>query len=185
MNVVCLKGRLSRDPEVRYTDGGGAVAKFSLAVDRAFKKDGDDKTTDFISCISFGKTAEFVEKYFTKGMEMALRGHIQTGSYTNRDGNKVYTTDVICDSIEFCGSKKDNQQNQQVQRQAPLQQPTYQQPQAQYQMPPQGQYQAPPQQPVYQGQYQQQYSQPQPQPQPQNQDWMNIPPGSAEELPFN
>lgn len=107
MNSTQLIGRLCRDPEVRYSGEGDkatAIARFTLAVDRRFKKDGGD-TADFISCVAFGKTGEFVEKYFHKGMRMALNGRIQTGSYNNKDGVKVYTTDVIAENVEFCESK--------------------------------------------------------------------------------
>lgn len=106
MNSVQLIGRLTRDPEVRYTDGGSTIARFSLAVDRRFKQEGDD-TADFINCIAFGKTAEFIEKCFSKGKKIALNGRIQTGSYTNKDGVKVYTTDVVAESVEFVESKGD------------------------------------------------------------------------------
>lgn len=99
MNHVTLIGRISRDPEVRYTQGNMAIAKYSLAVDR-FKEG-----TDFISCVAFGKNAEFAEKYLKKGMKIALEGHIQTGSYDGKNG-KVYTTDVVVDRQEFCESRK-------------------------------------------------------------------------------
>lgn len=102
MNNVTLMGRLTRDPEVR--DGATKIGKLNLAVDRRFKKEGE-ASADFINCVAFGKTAEFVEKYLHKGTKIALVGHIQTGSYTNKDGNKVYTTDVIIDSLEFAESK--------------------------------------------------------------------------------
>lgn len=107
MNSVNLIGRLCRTPEVRRSGEGDkatAIARFILAVDRRFKKDGGD-SADFISCVAFGKTGEFVEKYFHKGMRMALNGRIQTGSYTNKDGVRVYTTDVIAENVEFCESK--------------------------------------------------------------------------------
>lgn len=104
MNSVQLVGRFTRDPEVRYADSGTSIARFNLAVDRRFKKEGGD-TADFIGCIAFGKTAEFVEKYFRKGMRVGLNGRIQTGSYTNKDGVKVYTTDVVVDNVEFVESK--------------------------------------------------------------------------------
>ena len=107
MNSVQLLGRLTRDPDVRYTDGGSTIAKFSLAVDRRFKHEGGE-TADFINCIAFGKTAEFIEKYFHKGMKIALNGRIQTGSYTNKDGVKVYTTDVVVENVEFAESKNNN-----------------------------------------------------------------------------
>ena len=104
MNSVQLLGRLARDPEVRYTDGGATIASFTLAVDRRFKQENGD-TADFISCKAFGKTAEFIEKYFGKGKKLALNGRIQTGSYTNKDGVKVYTTEVIVENVEFVESK--------------------------------------------------------------------------------
>ena len=104
MNTVNLVGRLTRDPEVRYTDGGASVAKFSLAVDRRFKQEGG-QTADFPNCVAFGKTAEFIEKYFRQGQRMGATGRIQTGSYTNKDGVKVYTTDVIVENVEFVESK--------------------------------------------------------------------------------
>lgn len=111
MNKVVLMGRLVRDPEVRYSAGNNtAVAKFTLAVDRKFHRDGD-ATADFINCVSFGKTAEFAEKYFHKGIKIVVSGRIQTGSYTNKDGNKVYTTDVVVEEQEFAESKAASTQN--------------------------------------------------------------------------
>lgn len=106
MNKVILMGRLTRDPEVRYTQGdnASAVARFSLAIDRRFKKDGE-QTADFISCVAFGKTGEFIEKYGRKGTKFVVEGRIQTGSYTNKDGQKVYTTDVVVEQVEFAESK--------------------------------------------------------------------------------
>lgn len=106
MNKCVLMGRLTRDPEVRYTQGdnASAVARFSLAVDRKFKKDGD-QTADFINCVAFGKTGEFIEKYGHKGTKFVVEGRIQTGSYTNKDGQKVYTTDVVVEQVEFAESK--------------------------------------------------------------------------------
>lgn len=107
MNKVILMGRLTRDPEVRYSQGQNgeqmAIARFSLAVDRRAK---GETSADFPSCVAFGKTAEFIEKFFRQGMKVALEGRLQTGSYTNRDGNKVYTTDVIIEAAEFAESKK-------------------------------------------------------------------------------
>lgn len=107
MNKVILMGRLTRDPEVRYTQGATstAVANYTLAVDRRFKKDGE-ASADFIRCVTFGKSAEFAEKYFRQGTKLVNCGHIQTGSYTDKDGRKVYTTDVIVDEQEFAESKK-------------------------------------------------------------------------------
>ena len=110
MNNVVLMGRLTRDPDVRYSTQGEqqtAIARFTLAVDRRFKRDGSDQNADFISCVAFGKTAEFIEKYVNKGTKLTLSGRIQTGSYTNKDGQKVYTTEVVVDEQEFVESKKD------------------------------------------------------------------------------
>ena len=106
MNKVILMGRLTRDPEVRYSAGENAlaVARYTLAVDRRFRRDGE-ASADFISCVAFGRTAEFAEKYFRQGLKIAVTGRIQTGSYTNRDGQKVYTTDVVVEEQEFAESK--------------------------------------------------------------------------------
>lgn len=104
MNSVQLTGRLTRDPDVRYADSGATIARFTLAVNRRFKSE-NGPDADFIGCIAFGKTAEFIEKYFSKGQKMDLNGRIQTGSYTNKDGNKVYTTDVVIENVEFGESK--------------------------------------------------------------------------------
>lgn len=112
MNKVILMGRLTRDPDVRYSQGENAtaVARFTLAVDRRFKRDGD-ATADFINCVSFGKAAEFAEKYLRQGAKIAVTGRIQTGSYTNKDGVKVYTTDVVVEEQEFAESKAASAQN--------------------------------------------------------------------------
>ena len=106
MNKVILMGRLTRDPEVRYSAGENAlaIARYTLAVDRRFRRDGE-ATADFINCVSFGRTAEFAEKYFRQGLKIAVTGRIQTGSYTNRDGQKVYTTEVVVEEQEFAESK--------------------------------------------------------------------------------
>lgn len=106
MNKAILMGRLTRDPEVRYTSGENslAIARYTLAVDRKIRKDGD-ATADFIPCVVFGRSAEFVEKYFRKGLKIAIVGHVQTGSYTNRDGQNVYTTEVVVEEQEFAESK--------------------------------------------------------------------------------
>ena len=108
MNKVILMGRLTRDPEVRYspTQSGEqmAIARYTLAVDRRYKRDGE-QTADFIGCVAFGKSAEFTEKYLRQGTKIAISGRIQTGSYTNKDGNKVYTTDVVVEEQEFAESK--------------------------------------------------------------------------------
>lgn len=106
MNNVNLMGRLTKDPDVRYTPGQNmAVARFTLAVDRRRVKDDGTRDADFISCVAFGKTAEVAEKYFKKGTKLAIRGHIQTGSYQKQDGSRVYTTDVVVDEAEFAESK--------------------------------------------------------------------------------
>ena len=110
MNSVQLIGRLTRDPEIRYTDGGASIARFGLAVDRRFKQE-NGADADFINIVSFGKTAEFIEKYFHKGMKIALNGRIQTGSYTDKDGKKVYTTDIVAENVEFCESKGNSANN--------------------------------------------------------------------------
>ncbi|MBQ1870856.1 MAG: single-stranded DNA-binding protein [Lachnospiraceae bacterium] len=104
MNKVILMGRLTRDPEVRYTGGeSSAVARYTLAVDRRFKKEGGD-TADFIQCVAFGKSGEFAEKYFKKGTKVVVEGRIQTGSY-EKDGQRIYTTDVVVEQQEFAESK--------------------------------------------------------------------------------
>ena len=108
MNNVQLVGRLTRDPEIRYANSGTSIARFSTACDRRFKREGEPDA-DFISCIAFGKTAEFIEKWFHKGSRIGLVGRIQTGSYTKDDGTKVYTTDVIAESVEFVESKSSGQ----------------------------------------------------------------------------
>ena len=108
MNKVILMGRLTRDPEIRYTQGDNpmCIARYTLAVDRRFNRNNDDgNNADFIPCVCFGKSAEFVEKYLLKGTKMAVIGRIQTGSYTNRDGVKVYTTEVVIEEQEFAESK--------------------------------------------------------------------------------
>ncbi len=107
MNKVILMGRLTRDPEVRYSAGESstAVARYTLAVDRRFRREGSDQTADFIGCVAFGRSAEFAEKYLRQGTKICVTGRIQTGSYTNRDGQKVYTTDVVVEDQEFAESK--------------------------------------------------------------------------------
>lgn len=106
MNLVSLIGRIVADPEMKYTNGGATIAKFRIAVPRRFKKDGQPDT-DFLNCLAFGKTAEFVEKYFKKGMRVALNGSIQTGSYKNKDGQTVNTVDIVADNVEFVESKQE------------------------------------------------------------------------------
>lgn len=111
MNQVQIVGRLTRDPELKYTQGAEpmAITRFTVAVDRRVKKQGEE-SADFISCIAFGKTADFVAQYFGKGQRIGLTGRIQTGSYTNKDNQKVYTTDVIAENVEFVESKAANEQ---------------------------------------------------------------------------
>ena len=113
MNKVILMGRLVRDAEVRYSQGDAstAVARFTLAVDRRFKRDNDEQTADFINCVAFGKTGEFLERYGRKGTKFLVEGRIQTGSYTNKDGQRVYTTDVVVEQVEFAESKASNDNN--------------------------------------------------------------------------
>ena len=199
MNKVILMGRLTRDPEVRYSAGesGTAIARYTLAVDRRFKRDGE-ATADFISCVSFGRTAEFAEKYFRQGLKIIVSGRIQTGSYTNNSGQKVYTTDVVVEEQEFAEGKNSSQQG------AGQSQP---QPQSASQSQPQSQGYG--QQGGYNAQQPQGTPQFQPQPQgygqqggysaPQNAQqnygggsfgmgddgFMNIPEGLDDELPFN
>ena len=110
MNKVILMGRLTRDPEVRYSQGAQplAIARYTLAVDRRGSKQGE-QSADFINCIAFGKSGEFAEKYLHQGTKIVVTGRIQTGSYTNRDGQKVYTTDVVVEEQEFAESKKNTQ----------------------------------------------------------------------------
>ena len=114
MNKVILMGRLTRDPEIRYSQGENAmaIARYTLAVDRRFKKDGNsDQSADFISCVAFGKTAEFAERYLHQGTKLVVEGRIQTGSYTNKDGQKVYTTDVVVETFDFIDSNSSNRNN--------------------------------------------------------------------------
>lgn len=114
MNTVILMGRLTRDPDIRVTTGENTmtIARYTLAADRRTRKtDTNEPTADFISCVAFGKAAEFAEKYFHQGMRVLITGRIQTGSYTNKDGQKVYTTDVIIDEQEFADSRAAGQVN--------------------------------------------------------------------------
>ena len=106
-------GRLTRDPEVRYSQGeqATAIARYTLAVDRRFRREGDQQTADFIGCVAFGRQGEFAEKYLRKGTKIAITGRIQTGSYTNKDGQKVYTTDVVVEEQEFAESKAASEGN--------------------------------------------------------------------------
>ena len=209
MNNVTLMGRLTRDPDIRIPQGqngsNSKVARFTLAVDRRWTDRNGERGTDFISCVAFGKSAEFVEKWLNKGIKVALRGRIQTGSYTNQQNEKVYTTDVIAEDIEFAESKNSGSQNggssqqngSQSQYGQPLNNPQqgYNQQGGYPQNNSQGQYTQPQNNPQ-QGGYTQnggqgQYGQPQggyPQNQNNYQDaldgFMNIPQGADEELPF-
>ncbi|MCQ2499645.1 MAG: single-stranded DNA-binding protein [Lachnospiraceae bacterium] len=107
MNKVILMGRLTRDPEVRYTQGDNnmAIARYTVAVDRRFNRNADEQQADFINCVAFGRSAEFTEKYLRKGTKICIEGRIQTGSYTNKDGQRVYTTEVVVENQEFAESK--------------------------------------------------------------------------------
>lgn len=128
MNKVVLMGRLTRDPEVRYSQGekAMAIARYTLAVNRRFKRDGEPDA-DFIPCVAFGKAGEFAEKYFRQGMRIVISGRIQTGSYTNKEGVRVYTTDVIVEEQDFCESKNSMGQASSYDggyQQAPMSRPT-------------------------------------------------------------
>lgn len=107
MNKVILMGRLTRDPEIRYTNSENStcIANYTLAVDRRFKRQGEEQTADFIRCVAMGRGGEFAEQYLHQGIKIVVEGRIQTGGYTNRDGQKVYTTDVVVESQEFAESK--------------------------------------------------------------------------------
>ena len=181
MNRVILMGRLTRDPDIRYSqnDNQLSIARFTLAVDRRFKRDGE-QTADFISCVAFGRTAEFFERFMKQGSKVVVEGRIQTGSYTRQDGQKVYTTDVVVENAEFAESKASASGNAGgYQPQQPYQQPAPQQSyQPQFQ-PQQTYQQAPPQQPS-----------PAPQPVPSaeaaGEGFMNIADGLEDEgLPFH
>lgn len=111
MNKVILMGRLTKDPDIRYTQGENSmcIARYTLAVDRRFNRNNEGNTADFIPCVAFGRTAEFTEKYLKKGTKMAITGRIQTGSYDDKDGKKVYTTEVVIEDQEFAESKNASQ----------------------------------------------------------------------------
>lgn len=115
MNKVILMGRLTKDPDIRYTQGENSmcIARYTLAVDRRFNRNNEGNTADFIPCVAFGRTAEFTEKHLKKGTKMAITGRIQTGSYDDRDGKKVYTTEVVIEDQEFAESKASQQGSQQ------------------------------------------------------------------------
>lgn len=113
MNKVILMGRLTRDPEIRYVnnENNTCIANYTLAVDRRFKRQGDEQTADFIRCVAMGKGGEFAEKYLHQGTKIVVEGRIQTGSYTNKDGQRIFTTDVLVESQEFAESKAASAQN--------------------------------------------------------------------------
>lgn len=113
MNKWIGMGRATRDPEIRYSQGENAMAigRITLAVDRRFKREGDEQTADFISCVSFGKIAEFMERYVKQGTKLVIEGRIQTGSYTNKDGQRVYTTEIVVENCEFAESKAASESN--------------------------------------------------------------------------
>lgn len=113
MNKVILVGRLTRDPEVRYSQGENtmAIARYTIALNRRFKREGDPEA-DFIRCVVFGRAAEFAEKYFRQGLRIAISGRIQTGSYTNKEGGKVYTTEVVVEEQEFAESMAEREHTQ-------------------------------------------------------------------------
>ena len=122
MNKVILMGRLTRDPEVRFSQGENstAIARYTLAVDRRFRRNNDgEQTADFIGCVAFGRSAEFAEKYFRQGLKVIVTGRIQTGSYTNKEGQKVYTTDVVVEEHYFVESKNANNGNASNSQSAP------------------------------------------------------------------
>lgn len=121
MNKVILMGRLTRNAQTRYTEGAEsmAISRFTLAVDRRTQRDQEGQSADFISCVAFGKTGQFFEKYGQQGTKFAIEGRIQTGSYTNKDGHKVYTTDVVIETAEFAESKAAAGENQQRPQPAP------------------------------------------------------------------
>ena len=165
MNKVILMGRLTRDPDIRYSqnDSQVSVARFTIAVDRRFKRD-SEQTADFISCVAFGRTAEFFRDYMKQGTKVCVEGRIQTGSYTRQDGQKVYTTDVVVENAEFAESKAASGGN------------NYQQPQGGYQ-------QAAPARPQSAPQFQPQQAQPM---EAAGEGFMNITDGLEDEgLPFN
>lgn len=122
MNKFIGIGRLVRDPEIRFSQGKNGekvcVARFTLAIDRKSKVKAGEQNCDFLNCIAFGKTAEFVEKYLKMGIKISTEGQVRTSSYTNKEGKKIYTTDIVADSIEFVESKKESQPQPQAQPQA-------------------------------------------------------------------
>lgn len=119
MNKVILMGRLTRDPEVRYSSSGNAVANYSLAVKRPYKSADGNQEVDFINCVAIGKRGEFAEKYLRKGTQILISGSIQTSNYVNKDGNKVYNTDILVDTHEFAGGKSESQGTAQKENASP------------------------------------------------------------------
>ena len=107
MNKTILKGRMCADPTIRYTQNNTPVASFTVAVNRDFVKQGEERQTDFINCVAYGKTAEFVSKYFSKGQEILLTGRLQNRNWEDEQGQKHYVTEIIVENVEFCGSKKE------------------------------------------------------------------------------
>ena len=171
MNRVVITGRLTRDPDTKTTQSDSTVTRFGVAVDRRFKREGEP-TADFFNCVAFGKTAEFVEKYFKKGMKIDLTGRIQTGSYTNKDGQKVNTFDIVVEECEF-GESKAASENSKASAPPPMAPSSMPQtPPPVYNAPPMPQQQTP--QPQYQ---QPQQGQPLP-------DFVTVPPNSPDEIPF-
>lgn len=187
MNNVTLAGRLTKDVEIKYTQAGKAVSRFTLAVNRSFKNANGEQEADFIQCQAWGKTAEALANFTSKGQLIGVEGQIRTGSYENQQGQRVYTTDIVADRIAFLENNKNGnsngangqqQQQPQQQYQQQYQQQSQQQPQQQYQQQPQQQYQQPMQQ---QGSYQQQYQQPMAQQQPMQNGNIQV---TEDDLPF-
>ena len=119
MNKIVLVGRLSKDPELRTTQSGTPVASFTVACDRRFVKEGEERQADFINCVAWNKTAEFVSRYFTKGMRIALEGRIQTRTYDDQDGNKRFVTEIVAEAVEFAQSRNENGNNNAPEYSAP------------------------------------------------------------------
>lgn len=130
MNNVSLIGRLTADPELKHTQSDVAMTRFSIAVDRQYVRQGEERQADFINIVAWRQTAEFICKYFSKGRRIAITGRIQTGSYTAQDGSKRYTFDVVADNAEFCDSKQDSSGSTGSSRSSYQQQNTYRQEQA-------------------------------------------------------
>ena len=110
MNLVILMGRICKDPDITSSQSGTTIARYSIAVDRRFKKEGEP-TADFFTCVSFGKQAEFVDRYLKKGTKIVVTGELQNNNYTNKDGQKVYDTRILTNNVEFAESKRDTESN--------------------------------------------------------------------------